>query len=61
MPAWGIQGHPEVTRAQAQQWFEDSRARLEADGADIAELKRTADDAAPAKTMIANFAALCRA
>jgi hypothetical protein len=33
-PAWGVQGHPEVSAAQAQGWFETSRARLEADGAE---------------------------
>jgi GMP synthase-like glutamine amidotransferase len=59
VPAWGIQGHPEVTRAQFREWSEDSRARLEADGADIEALNEAADDAEPAKTMIANFAALC--
>jgi GMP synthase-like glutamine amidotransferase len=58
-PAWGIQGHPEVTRAQFHQWSEESRDRLEGDGADIAALNRTADDAMQAKTMLANFAALC--
>jgi GMP synthase (glutamine-hydrolysing) len=57
--AWGIQGHPEVTRAQFHRWSEDSRERLELDGADIAELNRTADDADQAKTMLANFAAHC--
>ena len=46
MPVWGVQGHPEVDRAQALAWFEQSRPRLEADGAVIAELADTADDAA---------------
>jgi GMP synthase-like glutamine amidotransferase len=59
LPAWGIQGHPEVTRAQFHQWTEQSRARMESDGADIAALNDAADDAEPAKTMLANFAALC--
>ncbi len=59
VPAWGIQGHPEVTRAQFVQWAEDSRERLEKDGADVAALCRDADDAALAKTMFANFAAHC--
>jgi GMP synthase-like glutamine amidotransferase len=58
-PAWGIQGHPEVTRAQFGQWSAESRERLERDGADIAKLNRDADDAEPAKTMLANFAARC--
>jgi GMP synthase-like glutamine amidotransferase len=61
VPAWGIQGHPEVDRAQALQWFEESRERLEADGAVIADLARSAEDALPAKTMLRAFADLCRA
>jgi GMP synthase-like glutamine amidotransferase len=60
-PAWGIQGHPEMDRAQAVQWFEDSRERLEADGAVIADLVRDADDALPAKKMLRAFADMCRA
>ncbi len=56
--AWGIQGHPEVTRDEAVVWFEQSRARLEQDGAVIADLQATADDALPAKTMLARFARL---
>ncbi|MBV5265846.1 type 1 glutamine amidotransferase [Pinisolibacter aquiterrae] len=56
--AWGIQGHPEVTRDEAVVWFEQSRARLELDGAVIADLQATADDALPAKTMLARFARL---
>lgn len=58
---WGIQGHPEVTKDQAQIWFEENRARLERDGADVAALKATADEAIPAKTMLSNFARLCGA
>jgi GMP synthase (glutamine-hydrolysing) len=56
-PAWGIQGHPEVTQAQARQWFEESRPRFEADGADVAELQRSATEATEAKTMLSRFAA----
>ncbi|KFC64854.1 Glutamine amidotransferase class-I [Bosea sp. LC85] len=59
--AWGIQGHPEITRDQAQIWFEQSRATMERDGADIDHLKATADEALPAKTMLSKFAALCGA
>ena len=58
---WGIQGHPEVTREQAQMWFEDSRPRLEKDGVVVDDLKAAASDALPAKTMIHNFARLCMA
>jgi GMP synthase (glutamine-hydrolysing) len=60
LPVWGIQGHPEVSRAQSRIWFESSRARLEKDGADIETLNATSDEAAPAKTMLTKFAELCR-
>ena len=59
VPAWGIQGHPEVTRAQFRDWSESSRGRMEGDGADVAALNRAADDAEQAKTMLSNFAAYC--
>ncbi len=61
LPAWGIQGHPEVTRAQFHAWSESSRARMEADGADVEALRRDSCDAEQAKTTIANFATLCLA
>jgi GMP synthase (glutamine-hydrolysing) len=61
LPIWGIQGHPEVTAAQARVWFEDSRKRLEADGADVDALKTQAHDAAAAKTMLHNFIAVAAA
>lgn len=57
-PVWGIQGHPEVTRAQAVVWFEQNRERMEKDGADIEALKASADEAAEAKTMLTRFAEL---
>jgi GMP synthase (glutamine-hydrolysing) len=57
---WGIQGHPEITRTQAPIWFEENRARMEADGADIEILKAQADEAAEAKTMLTRFAELVR-
>lgn len=59
VPAWGIQGHPEVTRQQFRQWSAQNRARLERDGADVEALNNVADDAEPAKTLLSNFAALC--
>ena len=59
VPAWGIQGHPEVTRAQFIQWTEEIGGRLEQDGADLAALSQEADDAVSAKTMLANFAGQC--
>lgn len=58
-PIWGIQGHPEITRDQAQIWFEENRATLERDGADVEELKRAADEALAAKTMLRKFAEHC--
>jgi GMP synthase (glutamine-hydrolysing) len=57
-PAWGIQGHPEITAAQAVAWFEQHRARMTADGADVDALKASAHEAAEAKTMLARFATL---
>jgi GMP synthase-like glutamine amidotransferase len=58
-PIWGIQGHPEITRAQSEIWFAENRQRLERDGAVIDELNRTSDDAEQAKTLLGNFAAFC--
>lgn len=56
--AWGIQGHPEITRAQAPVWFTENRARMEADGADIDVLIASANEALEAKTMLTRFAEL---
>jgi GMP synthase (glutamine-hydrolysing) len=60
-PAWGIQGHPEITRDQARVWFEENRARMEADGADVDALKASADEAADAKSMLSRFADVVKA
>ncbi len=60
-PAWGIQGHPEITRDQAPVWFEENRARMEADGADVDDLKAAAHEATEAKTMLTRFADLVKA
>lgn len=57
-PAWGIQGHPEVTRAQAPVWFAENRARMEQDGADVDELIAQADEAMEAKAALTRFAEL---
>ncbi len=57
---WGIQGHPEVTKAQAPIWFEQCRATMEKDGASIEHLKATADEAAEAKTMLTRFTELVK-
>lgn len=55
---WGIQGHPEVTKAQAVIWFEENRERMTLDGANIDDLKAQAHEAAEAKTMLTRFAEL---
>lgn len=57
-PAWGIQGHPEITRAQAPVWFTENRARMTQDGADVDELIAQADEAAEAKAALTRFAEL---
>ena len=57
-PIWGIQGHPEITLEQSRIWFEENRARMEQDGADIDDLHATADEALAAKTMLRKFADL---
>lgn len=58
--AWGIQGHPEVTRAQARVWFEENRERMTRDGGDVDHLIASADEALEAKTMITRFTELVR-
>lgn len=60
-PFWGIQGHPEITADQAPVWFEENRARMTADGADVEDLKRAANEAEAAKTMLTRFAGLLAA
>jgi GMP synthase-like glutamine amidotransferase len=55
VPAWGVQGHLEITRAEAPTWFSRNRARLENDGADVDALITEADDAGKAKTMLREF------
>ncbi|MFD2237560.1 type 1 glutamine amidotransferase [Aureimonas populi] len=60
VPAWGIQGHPEITRAQAPAWFSQNRLRMEKDGGDVDGFIAEADEAAEAKTMLSRFAELVR-
>jgi GMP synthase (glutamine-hydrolysing) len=60
-PIWGIQGHPEITQAQALVWFEEHRARMTSDGADVDQLKASATEAPDAKTMLRRFADLLHA
>ncbi|WP_118134540.1 type 1 glutamine amidotransferase [Oceanicella sp. SM1341] len=54
-PAWGIQGHPEVTAAQAPEWFTENRARMETDGGDVDAFIAESAPALEAKTMITRF------
>jgi GMP synthase-like glutamine amidotransferase len=54
-PAWGIQGHPEITRAQAPVWFEENRARMVQDGGDVDAFIAAADEALDAKTALTRF------
>lgn len=56
LPVWGIQGHPEVTRAQAAIWFEENRDRMTLDGGDVDQLIADADEALDAKIMLTRFA-----
>src|SRR3954452_4819736 len=58
-PIWGVQGHPEITRDDALEWFEECRPVLERDGADIDKLKREAHDAPTAKSLMRRFAKFC--
>jgi GMP synthase-like glutamine amidotransferase len=59
-PAWGVQGHLEITRAEAPAWFERNRERLERDGADVDALIAEAEETTEAKSMLRNFLDLCR-
>ncbi|OAN81960.1 glutamine amidotransferase [Jannaschia sp. EhC01] len=58
--AWGIQGHPEITQAQAPIWFEQNRARMIDDGGDVDAFIAQADPALEAKSMITRFAELVK-
>ncbi|MBF9036889.1 type 1 glutamine amidotransferase [Rhodobacterales bacterium HKCCE2091] len=58
--AWGIQGHPEVTRAQAPVWFEQNRERMTKDGGDVDAFIAAADPALEAKSMLTRFAELVK-
>ncbi len=60
-PAWGIQGHPEVTRAQAPEWFGQNRARMIQDGGDVDAFITGADEAAEAKSALTRFVELVSA
>ena len=60
-PIWGIQGHPEITQAQAPIWFEENRKRMENDGANVDDLKASADETFEAKTMLTGFVNVIKA
>lgn len=59
LPAWGIQGHPEVTGKNAGLWFERSREALSKDGAEVNKLIAEARDSIGGLTMLANFVEVC--
>ena len=59
-PAWGIQGHPEVTPDSARRWLEGRRSRLERDGAHVDRLIAEAGDVGIADTLFENFIAFVR-
>ena len=54
-PIWGIQGHPEVTKAASSSWFEGRRGRLAVDGADVDGLLAEAGDSVAGLRMLENF------
>ncbi len=56
-PAWGVQGHLEITLEEAPAWFSRNRSRLEADAADVDRLIAEAEEAETAKTIISRFLA----
>lgn len=53
---WGVQGHPELTRANALASFDRNFDRLERDGADVDQLREMATDTPEAKRILKNFA-----
>jgi GMP synthase (glutamine-hydrolysing) len=55
VPVWGIQGHPEITQAQASVWFEENRERMTKDGGDVDDLIASAHEAMEAKTALTRF------
>jgi len=59
-PIWGIQGHPELDREDAQRTFEHYRKLFERDGADVDELIRNAEDNTEVINLYRNFIKYCR-
>ena len=60
LPVWGVQGHLEITVAEAPRWFARNRERLEADGVDVDRLVDSTEDTGNARTMLERFLDLCR-
>lgn len=58
--AWGIQGHPELTRANARAWIGKSANALRKDGADPEQLIRETEDSRAGLGMLRNFARICK-
>ncbi|TKT69908.1 type 1 glutamine amidotransferase [Aquamicrobium sp. LC103] len=58
--AWGVQGHPEVTRTQAPAWFEQNRERMVKDGGDVDAFIAAADPQIEAGTILTRFAELVK-
>lgn len=56
---WGVQGHLEITVAEAPAWFGRNRDRLEADGADVDRLIAKAEEAESAKSILRRFLNIC--
>lgn len=59
LPIWGIQGHPELTQADAHHLFTADRDVFLRDGADLDQLHAQATDAPLAKKLLENFARIC--
>ncbi len=58
-PVWGVQGHLEITAAEAPAWFGRNKSRLEADGADVDRLIANAEEAEAAKSILRRFLDYC--
>lgn len=61
LPCWGVQGHPEVTREIAPEWFGQNSAKLKIDGANVEELIQRPVDNSPAPSIFTNFMNFCHA
>jgi GMP synthase-like glutamine amidotransferase len=59
-PVWGIQGHPELTRANARDWIGKAADALRKDGADPEQLILETEDSRAGLGMLRNFARICQ-